>query len=62
MLHRIHLIADLLIGLLALFSLFHECTWFLGLDMAFHIVIAVLALGMIAMEKIFHRHKGTISH
>lgn len=64
-LHRLHLIADAIIGGLALISLFLPDTWmvFLKLDVVFHITIFVLAFSVIFSEKIFHRgkHQGIIS-
>ena len=62
-LHRIHLIADATIGVLALVSLLIPETFrfFVSLDILFHILIFTLAFSVILFEKLLHHHKGTIS-
>jgi hypothetical protein len=59
-LHRLHLITDAAIGALMLVLIFvgEEAitTTFAGADMAFHVIVFVLAIGGVAAERLMHRH------
>ena len=63
-LHKAHLYTDLAIGLFALVGLaalvlgFEEVIEaFFQIDLWFHIVVIALTFGMIAAERILHRHR-----
>lgn len=58
-LHRVHLLADLSISVMAIVGLlFHEVLEvFFEVDLVFHILIFVLAIGGIVAEKFIFKHK-----
>jgi hypothetical protein len=66
LLHKVHLYADLSISAIALIGIFFSGileAWF-QVDMVFHVIIFVVAMGGIIAEKVLHKrkHEGMATH